>query len=305
MSKIIIIGNSAAGFSCCDTLLRNPGDNEMTVISEESFVAYNRNLLLGYLANSIQEQDLFLCPGDYYEKNKLKFFNNARVALLETKKQRLTLKDNAKINYDYLVIASGSKPNLPDIPGNSKEGVLVFYALEDIKEIKERLAITETVGIIGEPMICAELAGSPAFKDKEVKIISKTKPASFLAAGKQEWIEGFEVSEIIGEGAQMQAIKLSNGKVIGASLVIFAGAQLPASDFLKGSDIKTEEGYIIVNEEMATNFENVLACGSVSKKSKSCLATKTWDDAVGEGILAAHSLIKIRERGNNLCQQTS
>ena len=182
---------------------------------------------------------------------------------------------------------------------------MVFYNLKDAKEIKERLAITDTIGIIGEPMVCAELVQIPMLKDKEVKIISKVKPDSFLPGPKQEWIEGLELSEIIGEGCELQAIKLNNGKVIGVSLVIFSGIQLPASDFLKGGDIKTENGYILVNEAMATNLENVLACGSVSKKSKSFLSAKTWDDAVKDGILAANNLLKIGERGNNLCQPTS
>ncbi len=298
MPKIIIIGNSAAGFSCCDTLVKNPTEKEITVISAEDYSAYNRNLLLGYLAGSIGEDELFLCPDDYYEKNKVRFLKNSKVALVETKKQRLTLKDNTKINYDYLVIASGSKPVLPDIAGNSKEGVFIFYALEEIKEIKQRLMLADTVAIVGEPMVCVELAGVPLLRDKEVKIIAKTRPDSFSPSGKQEWIEGLEVNEIIGEGAQMQAIKLTNGKVIGMPLVIFAGAHLPASEFLKGSDIETRDGCVIVNDLMRTSIENVFACGSVA-------SAKTWDDAIKEGITAAESLIKQTKGENNLCQQTS
>lgn len=292
MPEIVIIGNSAAGFSCCQALLAECGDSRITVISEECFPAYNRNLLLGYFGGGIREEDLFLCRQDYYETNNIRLLKEGRVILLETRKQRLTLKDNTKINYDYLVIASGTRPSLPDIPGNTKEGVLGFYSLEDVRAIRQRLIISDTVALFGEPMLCAELAGSKALKNKEVKIIARGKPEVFSAHENQEWLEGLEVTEIIGEGAELRAIKLNNGKAIGVSLVIYAGAHLAASEFLKDSDIRTDRGSIMADDQMRTNLENIFACGSVSKRDNYAPQAKTWDDAVQEGILAAASLIK-------------
>ncbi|MFA5114442.1 MAG: FAD-dependent oxidoreductase [Candidatus Omnitrophota bacterium] len=305
MPEIVIIGNSAAGFSCCQALLAERGGNGITVISEESFPAYNRNLLLGYFGGGIKEEELFLCRQEYYQANNVKLLKESRVALLETKKQRLILKDNSKINYDYLVIASGSRPRLPDIPGITKDGVRVFYSLEDAKIIKQRLVISGTVALFGESVLCAELAASEALRGKEAKIIARGKPEAFSACENHEWLEGLEIVEIIGEGSELRAIKLNNGKAIGVYLVIYAGAQLAASEFLKGSDIRTENGSILVNDQMRASLDNVFACGSVSKKDNYAPQSKTWDDAVREGVLAAESLIKIFKRESNICQQTS
>jgi len=305
MAKIVIIGNSAAGFSCCDTLVKNSQGHEITVISEEGLIAYNRNLLLGYLAASVAEKDLFLCGDSYYNDNKVKFLKNSKVVLLEPKRQRLTFKDNTKINYDYLVVASGSKPGLLGIPGNTKDGVFIFYTLEDARKIKQRMMIADTVGIIGEAMVCMELAQAPVLKDKEIKIISKGKPDSFVPSEKQEWLDGPHTAEIIGEGVELRAIKLDNGKVLGVSLAIFVLPQSAATEFLKGNDIQSENGYILVDEKMETNIENILACGSACRKNNTQGLVKTWDDAVKDGILAATNLIQTCERGNNLCQQTS
>ena len=75
MSKIVIIGNSAAGFSCAEYLAKNSQELEITVISQEDSCAYNRNLLVGYLAGDVKENDLFLCPKDFYENNKINLFD--------------------------------------------------------------------------------------------------------------------------------------------------------------------------------------------------------------------------------------
>lgn len=305
MAEIVIVGNSAAGFSCCQALLAERGNNGITVISEEGFPAYNRNLLIGYFSGGIKEEELFLCRQDYYQANDVRLLKESRVVSLEARKQRLILKDNSRINYDYLVIASGSRPRLPDIPGITKDGVEVFYSLEDVRSIKQRLIISDTVALFGESMLCAELSASESLKGKEVKIIARGRPGAFSASESREWLEGVEVAEVIGEGSELRAIKLSNGKAIGVSLVIYAGPQLAVSEFLRCSDVSTDNGFILVDEQMRTNLRNVFACGSVSKKDNYAPQSKTWDDSVKEGILAAESLVRILKGESNICQQTS
>lgn len=305
MAKIVIIGNSAAGFSCCSNLLNKSRDNEITIISRENYPAYKRNLLIDYLSDTIKEEELFLAGEDFYKQNNLSLLKNSKVSAVDTKKQRVVLKDNTKVNYDYLVIASGQKIDLPDIPGKTKEGIFVVYDLEDIKNIKQRLMISDTVCIIGEPRICLRLLEAMAKKNKEFKVVSKPRPESALPQDKIEWIDGCELVELIGEGAELRALKLSNGKAIGTSLVLFAGIYSPCGEFLKDSGIKTGQNYILVNDGMQTNFENVFACGAIARNEKFLDKEKSWEDAVNEGALAADSLIKSMERMKMLCQKIS
>ena len=210
MAKIVIIGNSASGNSCLQALVNNPGNNEITVVSQEEYLPYRRDLLLDYIAGKIEEEGLFLCPDDFYQKQNIAFLKSSPVIKLEPKKQRLVLKDNTKINYDFLVIASGRGAGIPDIPGKSKDGVFSLYNLKDAKEIRQRLSIVNTVCLVGEAKICLALAQIISSKDKEVKVISRPKPEGFAASDKAEWIEGLAVAEIIGEGSELKALKLTN-----------------------------------------------------------------------------------------------
>lgn len=300
MSKIVIIGNSLAGFACCEALVKNAQDNEITVIAQEKVPAYKAHLLTDFLKGEVKEKDIFLCDKDFYAKNKIKFLKENKAYRIDTKKKLVVLKDNAKINYDYLVIASGQKVNIPDIQGKTKDGVFSFYSFEDIKGIKDCLMLANAICILGEPNQAASLAEIFLNKDKEVKIIEKNRPEVLPASEKLEWIDNLELAEIIGDGAELKAIKLSSGKAIGVDLVIFVGNLVPSTEFLKETELQTENGYILVNEIFQTNFENIFSCGSVCKR-QGMSDVKSWETVINEGQQVAN---KILEGRNSLCQQT-
>lgn len=291
MIRIVIIGNSAAAFGCYNSLIKNQQNLDLTVISQEGYPAYRGDLLIDYLTGNIQERELFLCAEDFYEKNKIKFLKDSKVTGLNSKKNLVILKDNNKIGYDFLVIASGQKVNIPEITGNSKDGVFSVYTLEDVKKIKECLLITDTVCIVAEPDFSQRLAEVLAEKEKFVKVISSPKPPSFIQTEKCEWIDNLQVSEIIGEGAELKALKLSNGKAIGTSLVLFTGNYAPCAEFLKDSEIKMLNGYICVDNTLCTNIENIFACGSVCINENEAKKEKSWQEAKNEGSLVSATLL--------------
>lgn len=297
MAKVVIIGNSAAGFAACDTLIRNAPELDIVVISGETYLAYRRSLLLDYLSGGVAENDLFLCDGDFYKRNNIIFLQNYEVTRLETKKQRVVFKDTSKLDYDYLIIASGQRVNIPDIPGKTKDGVFSLYNLEEAKKIKQLLAIIPLICLVGESQLCLSFLEKFAVKDKEAKIISKPRPESFVSTEKIEWIDNCQISELIGEGAELKALKLDSGKVIGTSFVLFLGNYVASSDFLKETEINNSGGYIIVDDNMRTNVGNVFACGSVCAKEGVSKNKKSWQEAASEGGLAAYSLIQLIERG--------
>jgi acetyl-CoA synthase len=297
MQKVVIIGNSAAGFSCSEYLSRNSTDFEITVISQEGYPAYNRNLLADYLAGDAKEADLFLCPQDFYEKNKINFLKNSKVSRIDTKKQAVVLKDNSRVSYDFLVIASGTKVDISGVPGNSKDGVFSFDSLAAAKTVQQKLMIADTVCVVGKPAGSGRLGEVIARKAKHVKIISSPKPLDFTDTDRIEWIDSLQPSEIIGEGAQLMALKLNNGKAIGTSLILFTDSSRPSTEFLKDSEITLDDGFIAVNDYLQTNFKDIFACGSVSKVAGSLVTEKTWDEAKEEGILAAKNIINPSERG--------
>ncbi|RKY32955.1 MAG: CO dehydrogenase/CO-methylating acetyl-CoA synthase complex subunit beta [Candidatus Omnitrophota bacterium] len=299
MAKIVIVGNSAAGFSCTETLVRHSPDHEITVISQEPGLPYKRDLLIDYLDSKVKEEELFFCSRDFYEKNKVKLINDSKVVRVDTRKKQVVLKNNNKIGYDYLVVSTGARARIPDIPGKGKDGVYSLYTLEDAQKFKQQLILADTLCLVGEAELCSRFLGASSVKDKHTKIISSPKPESFSAGENVEWLDNLEITEIIGEGAQLKAFKLNNGKVIATPLILFIGNYFAATDFLKESGIVTDQGYICTDEAMRTNIENIFACGSVSKIKNQLIKCKSRGDAANEGAKAASTIVSLLERSNN------
>lgn len=304
MKKVIIIGNSVSAFSACQAFINSIDfpQYSITVISEEKYLPYRRDLLVDYLCGTVHEKDLFLCPQDFYSSKGIVLEQEREVTRVDLKRNRVILKSNDKIEYDYLIISSGSKPVINDIPGKHKDGVFVFYSLDDAKNILQKMDIASCVNIVGDPDLSLRLAGFFLSKGKEVKIISRHKPDTFALREKLEWIDLLDPAELIGEGSELKALKLDNGKIIAASLVIFNSNYKPSVNFLKDCDIKLENGYILVNENMHTNIENVLACGSVCRRSNS-YQEKSFEQCSQEGVLATESVINLSRRGESICQK--
>ena len=290
MPTVIIIGNSAAGFSACRALLKKNGVCDIAVISQEAYPAYRSDLLLDYLAGVVSEKDLFLCGSDFYEKNNVRFLQETTAARVDPKKRRVILKDGAKLEYDYLIIASGQRIELPDIPGKTKDGALPFYSLGDALRIKDKLMVGQTVCIVGGVCESQKLGEIISAKGKEVKVISCELGNSSSPHEKVEILYGVVPSELIGEGAELQALKLSNGKVIGTSMVVFLAGRCAASAFTKDTDIETNQGYIVVDAAGRTTCDNVFACGTVCCMRGEGFGDKTWDQAVNEGAQAADAV---------------
>jgi thioredoxin reductase len=102
-----------------------------------------------------------------------------------------------------------------------------------------------------------------------------------------------ELVDIIGESG-VQAVKLKEGKIIGASLVmVFMSLPKAAMDFLKDTDIEVAEDGIYVDEKMCTNIDNVFSSGSVSVPKDFAARAKTWDETVNESKILVDNLIQV------------
>jgi NAD(P)H-nitrite reductase large subunit len=286
MARIVIIGSSASGFACAQEL-SNPAQDgaaahEIVLISKEARLPYRRDWLLPFLSGEKKASELSLCTEDFFASRGIEFLRGKDVSRIEPARNRLALKDNTRIPYDVLVIASGTRVVVPDVPGRTKEGVFAPYQFSDFEAVAKRLDIVHTACVIGEVEPCRQFAQVLVMKGKEVKLIAPEVPEGVVSCEQVEWIAGNPVAEVIGEGAELKALKLQSGKAIGTSLVAFVGPAAAASEFLKDSEISREQGYLKVDEQLRTNIRNIFACGAVRQGGP-----QTWEEAQADGRKAA------------------
>jgi NAD(P)H-nitrite reductase large subunit len=268
MKKIVIIGASVAGHSTAVNLRERDQGSSLTLISDEPYRFYDRRRLADFLAGRVLEEELYLCGEGFYIEHNINFLKEKKVTAINPKKKTVSFKDKETLGYDFLIIASGRKVSLPDIPGIRKEGVVTLGALKDFKDFKDfssRL-ILDTVCVASSDERALAIAG--VISDKY----------------KVEVING-QPLEIIGEG-QVQAVKLKEGKVIGVSAVIFVDGFESSIDFLKGIAINMENDFIVINEQMRTNIENIFACGAVCGRF-------SWDEAVRDSAIIAENIVSL------------
>jgi NAD(P)H-nitrite reductase large subunit len=294
MSRIVIIGASIAGHTAAVNLREKNGDCQVTLVTEENYPLYDKRRLLDLLAGNAKEKDVFLAGENFYKERNISFIKERKASLINTEKKTVSFKDRpAKeaLEYDFLVICSGRRPVLPEIPGIRKEGVFKFYSLGDVKEFSGRLNLADEVCLVGSNEFAFKIAGVIASRQKEVKLISPGAPGSACA---QEGVEviNSEVTEIIGE-SEVLGIRLKEGKIIGTSLVCFIEEFKSNTEFLKNSGIEVKSDFIPVDASMRTNLENVFASGAVCSGRDSAGKMKSWDEAMNESLRLVDNLVKV------------
>lgn len=284
MKKIVIIGNSAAGIAAAESIRERDKEAQVTIISEEPFLAYRRDRILTFLESKIKERDLSYRNADFYKNNALDILLEKEVVELNLNRNKVIFKDGEFVNFDGLLIASGAKAVLPKLPGIQREGVVALNGLADVKYIIDNLPIAHTVIVVGSGQIAEEVSRIIASKKIDVKFVGSTAQVT----GGIDVISDNSILEILGD-SQVKAIRLTSQKVIGASLVIFPRAGHPNIDFVKDTEIKINHG-IIVDQEMRTNIPYVLAAGDVAEPAdheKKC----GWESVRAEGEMAGKTLV--------------
>ncbi|MFA5119135.1 MAG: FAD-dependent oxidoreductase [Candidatus Omnitrophota bacterium] len=315
MARIVIIGASCAGHAVATGLREMRQDCSVTLVTQEKYPAYDRRRLLEFAGGSLKEKDLFLCASDFYRQKNIDFLKECKVSSVNTNKKTVHFKNRDNLEYDFLVICSGRSFILPEIPGIKKNGVFRLSSLSDGKDFQQYGS--DAVCIVGASAAALRFAQILSEKQKnEVKLISAqlvaeapvAEPALAAAAQSleppvvpgakaypQAWshLERIQsgVVEIIGESA-VQAVKLSAGKIIGASAVVYMDALKSNIDFLKNADISINDDLIEVDEGMRTRLSSVFACGAVCARRNASRGEKLWEEALVESRAVVENLIK-------------
>ncbi len=291
MTKIVIIGSSISGYTVAMNLRRLIADSSITIVSQSQDSFYDRRRLLDLISGTIKEKEIFFADEASLKDNSIGLEKPHKIAAVSCSRKQLYYKEKGGIEYDFLVIASGAKPVLPEIPGIKKEGVFSFYSLDDVRAIS-KLLIEDHVCVVGSDEFSLGLAKAISDKYKaEVKLLSNKVFDSALLTDKIEVIDS-QPLEIIGEG-QVQAVKLETGKIIAASAVVFCGNSKPAADFLRGTPVDLQDGFVQVDNSMCTSVREIFACGAVAAINDIPQVSIDWDECINQAGIVSENLAKI------------
>lgn len=274
---IAIIGNGISGTTAA-RFLRKYSHHRITMISAESEYFFARTGMMYAFMGHLRFSDLLPYENWFWKKNKidLVFDHVTRIDVLE---KRLYLKRSPEISYDKLIIATGSKVNMPDIPGTSLHGVTGFYHKGDLENITNLHRSISNAVIIGGGLIGIELA--EMFHSKNIPVTMVVRDAGYwrntLPYEESEMVGSLikkqgiklllntEVREIQGNAeGKVKSVVLTDDNVIECDFVGIATGVLPQISLLNDTGIETEKG-ILVDEYLQTNNPDIFAAGDCAQ----------------------------------------
>lgn len=271
----VIIGAGPAGVIAAETLRKVDPDSTVTIIGDEPEPPYSRMALPYYLIENIDEEGTYLRKQDGYFRDKGIEIIQDRVTGVDTKAKRLSLEKSKDVTYDKLLLACGSHPISPPIPGVDLPAVYPCWTLEHGRGIAEKAKKGSDVVLMGAGFIGCIILEALAERGVNLTVIEmgdRMVPRMMnQTAGNliKQWciekgvnvLTSTKVEAIEEDGGKLR-VSLDNGDTIKADIVISATGVKSNIQFLEGSGIEIDEG-VLVNNHMQTNVPDVYAAGDV------------------------------------------
>ena len=275
-TDVLIIGNSAAGLSAAETIRKHDKDKKITIVSKEGGLAYSRVLLPYVLRGKLPEENLIIRDDDYYQTNNFEYIEGW-VTEVNTESKSVLINNEDNLKYESLLIASGSNPVKPPIPGIHNDGIFHMWTKEDMESLAPHFEKGQRVAVIGSGFVSLQAAWAAVYKGLDVTVIEladRIMPNVIDNQGAEilsEKIRSFGVdlrTETLTESIEKKAdgtflINLKGQETVEADFIIVGTGVRPNTSFLESTEIKIDRG-IHVDEFMQTNIEDVYAAGDVA-----------------------------------------
>jgi len=276
MTHHLILGAGPAGVIAAETIRKLAPDDTITIIGDEPEPAYSRMAIPYLLMGNIDERGTYLRKSaTHFDDIKVKVVR-ALVKSVQTATKTVALDNGQSLSFDTLLVATGSHPMRPPIPGIDSEGVHPCWTLADARAIASLATKGARVLQLGAGFIGCIIMEALAARGVELSVVEmgdRMVPRMMgpTAGGMiRDWVEAKGVQvftgtkvESITAGKPLQ-VKLSSGKTVEADLVISAAGVRPAIGYLKDSGITCLLG-VLTDEHLQTNVPGVYAAGDCAE----------------------------------------
>ncbi len=275
-TRHLIVGAGTAGMNTITTIREiDRGASEIVLVSDER--PYSRMVLPYYLARDISESHVFTATPARLAQLRVTSHLDRRAASLDTKANQLTLDNGTVIEYDDVLIATGSSAVRAPVPGADSPGVHSFWTLDQAREVLKGITPGSHVVMVGAGFIAFTILNSIlklGAKLTIVEIAPQILPRMIDRTGAEmveSWLKRHGVE--VRTGAHLQAIDGANGRKrlrfqesdeLMADIVIMATGIRPNLEWLAGSGLQVNRG-VLVDDHLRSNLPNVYAAGDVAE----------------------------------------
>ncbi len=277
--EIVVAGNGMVCHRFCEKLLEYDREKRyhLVVVGEEPRPAYDRVHLTDYFAQRAPEA-LALGTRAWYEERGIELRVATRVSQIDRARRKVTVGDGAELPYDVLVLATGSAPFVPKVPGIDKTGVFVYRTIEDLDGIAARVGSARRAVVIGGGLLGLEAARAvhdAGLETHVVEVATRLMPRQLdgtASALLERSVRDLGVKvhvdkhlvRLLGEG-EVTGIQFADGETIEADLVIVSAGIRPRDELARAAGIEVgARGGVVVDDRLGTSDEHVFAIGEVA-----------------------------------------
>lgn len=275
-NRVVVVGNGMVGHRLCESLVRSDlgEDVEIVVIGEEPRPAYDRVHLSEYFAGRSAD-DLLLADARWYAEEGIELILADPVESIDREGNRVTTRAGRVFDYDQLVLATGSSPFVPPIPGIGSARVLVYRTIEDLVAIEALASRSRTAAVVGGGLLGLEAAkalldrglettvleAAPRLMPRQVDTVGGALLARRIEALGVRVRCGVMTKEIVDTGAGLE-IDLGTTSPLQVDMIVVSAGIRPRDELARAAGLVCGgRGGIVVDDSLRTSDPRIFAIG--------------------------------------------
>src|ERR1700724_2547893 len=271
---VLIVGAGHAGFQVAASLRQHGFAERVCLINDEAHLPYQRPALSkAYLKGEGRPDSLMFRPDKFYRDQNIELIAD-RAAFIDRAARKLLLASGAFLDYGHLVLATGARNRLLDIPNANLADVKYLRILDESEVLRQRIATARHVVVIGAGFIGLEFAATARIKGLEVDVVElgPRVMARAVTAEISDYFQdrhtaagirihlGVQATGIESDGTKVTGVSLSDGRHVPSDLVVVGVGVLPNVELAAEAGLPVASG-IIVDEHLLTSDPDISAIG--------------------------------------------
>lgn len=304
----VIVGAGLAGARAAETLRKEGFDGRLVLVGEEPDRPYDRPpLTKDYLRGETDRPGIAVHPDGFYEKEAIELRLGTRAEALDPAGHAVELQGGERLSFDRLLLATGSRPRKPALPGIELPGVHLLRRVGNADRLRADIGPGRRLVVIGGGWIGTEVAASARQLGTEVTVLTTgslplerplgPQGASFYRDLHLDHGVAFATVPAIAaiDGAERaEAVVGTDGRRFPADAVLVAVGAAPRTELASAAGLLVDGG-VVVDERLETSAPGIFAAGDIAAAWHPTFGTRIrlehWSAAKYGGPAAARSML--------------
>jgi NAD(P)H-nitrite reductase large subunit len=305
----LIVGNGAAGLSAAEVIRRRDDRGRITIITNEPYLFYSRPGIAYFILGQVSAKQIISRTEAFYREHRLDL-RQGTVTGLDLSQQIAYLDGTEPMEYDVLLLATGSTAVPAPFPGADLDGVLTLDSLDDAKRVIAYGRRAKTAVVVGGGITAMELSEGLCHQKARTYLLQRgdriwprlfdEREAALIEQAAQH--EGVrlryqdEIEEIVGRRGKVCGVRLKSGDQLSCQVVGVAIGVRPNRQLVAGQPVAQDKG-VLVNSYMQSSVPTLFAAGDLAQVhdrwTEQHHLDVLWPSAINEGRAAGYNMVEM------------